>query len=166
MTENAFSNASSDFSIGVVIGNKWKAWRLVPGWKAADGRDIGWAGAVGLELLARTHCTESESGQHFRVFGDNKESSKDGRKEGAEFGRLTKSSDASTTSQILTNAFLSCATLPANKTQQRRPQEDSTLQLLISSQQSAYQLLSGNISSSRFPPPPPHSAPLLGQRPA
>ena len=90
-----------------------------------------------------------------------KESSKDGRKEGAEIGRLvTKSSDASTTSQILTNAFLSCATLPANKTQQRRPQEDSTLQLLISAQQSAYQLLSGNISSSRFPPPPPPQCPI------
>ena len=37
---DAFSDASSGFGIGVVISGKWRAWRLVPGWKA-DGRDIG-----------------------------------------------------------------------------------------------------------------------------
>jgi hypothetical protein len=68
---NAFSDASSGFGIGIVIGNKWRAWRLVPGWKT-DGRDIGWAEAVGFELLARALCTESQPGQHFRVFGDNR----------------------------------------------------------------------------------------------
>ena len=68
---HAFSDASSGFGIGIVIGNRWRAWRLIPGWKA-DGRDIGWAEAVGFEFLARTLCTTSEPGQHFRVFGDNK----------------------------------------------------------------------------------------------
>src|ERR1700678_491386 len=34
--------------------------------------DIGWAEAVGFELLARTLCARSKPGQHFRVFGDNK----------------------------------------------------------------------------------------------
>ena len=68
---NAFSDASSGFGIGIVIGDKWRAWRLVPGWKA-DGRDIGWAEAVGFELLARTLCAASEPGQHLRIFGDNK----------------------------------------------------------------------------------------------
>ena len=68
---SAFSDASSGVGIGVVIGSKWHAWRLVPGWKA-DGRDIGWAEAVGFELLARALCSVSQPGQFFRVFGDNR----------------------------------------------------------------------------------------------
>lgn len=68
---DAFSDASSGVGIGITIGNKWRAWRLVPGWKA-DGRDIGWAEAVGFELLARALCTASKPGQYFRVFGDNR----------------------------------------------------------------------------------------------
>ena len=38
----AFSDASSGVGISIVIGDRWRVWRLVPGWKA-DGRDIGWA---------------------------------------------------------------------------------------------------------------------------
>ena len=68
---DAFSDASSGFGISIVIGNKWRAWRLIPGWKA-DGRDIGWAEAVGFKFLARALCTASQPGQIFRVFGDNK----------------------------------------------------------------------------------------------
>ena len=71
MDRNAFSDASSGFGIGIVISNKWRAWQLVPSWKT-DGRDIGWAEAVGFELLARALCTTAKPGQHFRVFGDNK----------------------------------------------------------------------------------------------
>ena len=69
--KDAFSDASSGFGVGIVIGSRWRAWRLIPGWKA-DGRDIGWAEAVGFEFLARTLCSTSSPGQHFRVFGDNK----------------------------------------------------------------------------------------------
>ena len=68
---HAFSDASSGFGIGVVVGNRWRAWRLLPGWKA-EGRDIGWAEAVGFELLARALCTTSQPGQHLWVCGDNK----------------------------------------------------------------------------------------------
>ena len=46
----AFSDASSEVGIGITIGDRWKAWRLLPGWKA-EGRDIGWAEAVGFLLL-------------------------------------------------------------------------------------------------------------------
>jgi hypothetical protein len=67
----AFSDASSGVGIGIVIGSKWRAWRLLPGWKS-DGRDIGWAEAVGFELLARALCSVSQPGQFFRVFGDNR----------------------------------------------------------------------------------------------
>ena len=69
--KHAFSDASSGFGIGIVIGHKWRAWRLLPGWKT-DGRDIGWAEAVGFELLARSLASTSHPSQHFRVFGDNK----------------------------------------------------------------------------------------------
>ena len=31
---DAFSDASSGFGIGITIGEKWRAWRLLPGWKS------------------------------------------------------------------------------------------------------------------------------------
>ena len=66
----------------------------------------------------------------------------------AETGRPTRFSDASTTSQILTSAFLSHATSPAGRTQRMAPPEASTRRLLVSSPQSAFQALSGNLSST------------------
>ena len=68
---HAFSDASSGFGIGIVVGNQWRAWHLLPGWKT-EGRDIGWAEAVGFEFLARTLAATSQPGQYFRVFGDNR----------------------------------------------------------------------------------------------
>ena len=68
---NAFSNASSGFGIGITIGDKWRAWCLLPGWKS-DGRDIGWAEAVGFELLTLFVLSSGGSGSHFKVYGDNK----------------------------------------------------------------------------------------------
>ena len=67
----AFSDASSGVGIGIVIGSQWRAWRLIPGWKT-NGRDIGWAEAVGFEFLAGTLCATSQPGQFFKVFGDNR----------------------------------------------------------------------------------------------
>jgi hypothetical protein len=69
---HAFSDASLS-GIGISIDGKWRAWRLIPGWQTLDGsRDIGWAEAVGFELLAR-HISRSVSPSgHFRVYGDNK----------------------------------------------------------------------------------------------
>jgi hypothetical protein len=69
----AFSDASSEVGIGVVIGEKWRAWRLIPGWKTG-GRDIGWAEAVGFLFLA-TIIIElypiRDADTHFKVYGDN-----------------------------------------------------------------------------------------------
>lgn len=53
---HGFSDASSTIGIGVVIGGRWRAWRLLPNWKSG-GRDIGWAEAVGMELLLRIALT-------------------------------------------------------------------------------------------------------------
>jgi len=47
------------------------AWRLLPGWKA-NGQDIGWAEAVGFELLTLFVLSSSGGGTHFKVYGDNK----------------------------------------------------------------------------------------------
>jgi hypothetical protein len=70
---NAFSDASSEVGIGIIIGEGWRAWRLLPGWKG-DNRDIGWAEAVGFFLLALTlvQTQPNTRGKGFLVYGDNK----------------------------------------------------------------------------------------------
>jgi hypothetical protein len=67
----AFSDASSGVGIAITVGPRWRAWRLLPGWKS-QGRDIQWAEAVGFELLVIHLCTVSEEGEHVKVFGDNR----------------------------------------------------------------------------------------------
>ena len=67
----AFSDASSGFGVAIVIANRWRAWRLIPGWNA-EGRDIGWAEAIGFEFLVRAVLAVSKPGQYFRLFGDNR----------------------------------------------------------------------------------------------
>jgi len=42
-------NASTSWGIGIIHGNKWSVWTLMPGWKA-EGRDISWANSIALEL--------------------------------------------------------------------------------------------------------------------
>jgi hypothetical protein len=69
---SAFSDASSGVGIGIVIGERWRAWRLIPGWKTHNGkRDIGWAEAVGFELLVYTLATFTNIGSNVLVHGDN-----------------------------------------------------------------------------------------------
>jgi hypothetical protein len=68
----AFSDASSGIGIGIVVGNHWRAWRLIPGWKTLNGkRDIGWAEAVAFELLIYTLTTLPNIGSHVLIHGDN-----------------------------------------------------------------------------------------------
>lgn len=70
----AYSDASSGFGIAVVIGNRWRAWRLVGAWKS-QGRDIQWAEAVGFELLVRIVTAAAAAAAvdpfHFKAWGDN-----------------------------------------------------------------------------------------------
>ncbi|KAF4622148.1 hypothetical protein D9613_009325 [Agrocybe pediades] len=69
----AFSDASSGVGIAIVIGQHWRAWRLIPGWRTLNGsRDIGWAEAVGFELLIYAIAGSDESRRSFKLFGDNK----------------------------------------------------------------------------------------------
>ena len=67
----AYSDASSSVGIGIVIRNRWRAWTLKLGWNT-DERDIGWAEAVGMELLIGSILQQAPRGTHFRVFGDNR----------------------------------------------------------------------------------------------
>ena len=70
LDQAAFSDASSGFGLAVTIGDRWRAWRLVPGWKR-DSRDICWAEAVGFEFLVQFLTAEGPPGTHLRAFGDN-----------------------------------------------------------------------------------------------
>jgi hypothetical protein len=64
-----FSDASSTTGLGIILGDKWRAWRLLPNWKTG-GRDIGWAEAIGMELLVRA-ILNSTSLPGIQIFGDN-----------------------------------------------------------------------------------------------
>jgi hypothetical protein len=64
-----FSDASSTVGIGIVLGDRWRAWRLIPGWNKG-GRDIGWAEAVGMELLIRS-ILRLNALPGIKIFGDN-----------------------------------------------------------------------------------------------
>jgi hypothetical protein len=67
---HAYSDASSSIGIGIVIGDHWRAWRLLPGWKAQL-RDIGWAEAVGFEFLIHTIINAGAKNADIKVWGDN-----------------------------------------------------------------------------------------------
>jgi hypothetical protein len=67
----AYSDASSGVGVGVYIDGWWRAWRLRERWDA-DGRDIGWAEAVGFELLVRVLIDRGLRDEHVVIWGDNK----------------------------------------------------------------------------------------------
>jgi hypothetical protein len=65
-------DASTDFGIGILIGNHWAAWKLLPSWKS-DGRDIGWAESIALELACMWLCSSEQDllDADIVVHGDN-----------------------------------------------------------------------------------------------
>jgi len=46
-------DASTDWGIGLTLGDRWDAWRTTNGWKG-EGRDIGWLEAIAVELAVLT----------------------------------------------------------------------------------------------------------------
>lgn len=46
-------DASTEWGIGLLLGEKWNAWTLREGWKGS-GRDIGWLEAIAVELAVLT----------------------------------------------------------------------------------------------------------------
>jgi hypothetical protein len=67
----AFSDASSGTGIAFLVGKKWKAWRLLPGWQS-DGRDIAWAEAIALELMVHAVVAEHGQNKSYRLYCDNR----------------------------------------------------------------------------------------------
>ena len=63
-------DASSSWGIGVVFDNWWDAWKLTPGWNA-DGRNIGWAEFVAIELGLLFAIYKGFSNTHFLIKSDN-----------------------------------------------------------------------------------------------
>jgi hypothetical protein len=70
---HGYSDASSEIGIAITIRDRWRAWRLVPGWQSLDGqRDIGWAEAIAFECLVRSLIENGKESRHFITYGDNK----------------------------------------------------------------------------------------------
>lgn len=61
---------ASLWGIGFVHGDRGLAWRLSPGWKS-DGRDIGWAEMVAIELALLAVVAAGFRRVHFIVHSDN-----------------------------------------------------------------------------------------------
>lgn len=43
-------DASTDWGVGLLVGGRWRAWQLRPGWKRSRSHDIGWLESVALEF--------------------------------------------------------------------------------------------------------------------
>jgi hypothetical protein len=67
----AYSDANSGIGIAIWISSRWRAWRLLLGWKGED-QDISWAEAIGLEFLTITLLNQCPEGNCIKVFGDNR----------------------------------------------------------------------------------------------
>lgn len=63
-------DASSSWGIGIVFNDSWQAWKLSPGWKT-DGRDIGWAEAVAIELAICEAIARGIHDAHIIIRSDN-----------------------------------------------------------------------------------------------
>jgi hypothetical protein len=65
-----FVDASTGWGIGLVIDGKWLAWQFQDGWHT-DGREIGWAEMVAVELAVRTLITGKFTNCHVIIRSDN-----------------------------------------------------------------------------------------------
>jgi hypothetical protein len=63
-------DASSSWGIGVILDDEWDFWRLRPNWDR-DGRNIGWAEIVAIELGLLFAVHRGHSGIHFLIRSDN-----------------------------------------------------------------------------------------------
>ena len=65
-----FVDASTSWGVGLVINNRWTAWYLLSGWKS-DGRDIGWAEMVAVELALCYLVAKGVSNVSIQLHSDN-----------------------------------------------------------------------------------------------
>jgi hypothetical protein len=63
-------DASSSWGIGVILNDEWDFWKLRPNWDK-DGRNIGWAEIVAIELGLLFAIHRGHSDIHFLIKSDN-----------------------------------------------------------------------------------------------
>jgi len=63
-------DASTSGGIGVILGQQWESWRLLEGWNS-NGRNIGWAEMIAVELGIRCLIQRRANNAHFRLCSDN-----------------------------------------------------------------------------------------------
>ena len=63
-------DASTDWGVGVIIGDQWAAWKLLPGWNTG-GRNIGWAESIAMELAFLILISRGFKDCIITVHGDN-----------------------------------------------------------------------------------------------
>ena len=63
-------DASSSWGVGIVLDNEWDSWKLTPGWNT-DGRNIGWAEIVAIELGLLFAVHKGFTHIHFLIKSDN-----------------------------------------------------------------------------------------------
>lgn len=63
-------DASTSFGIDVLVDEFWESWELATGW-STDGRNIGWAKMMAVELGLRCLVHRGFKNCHFRLLSDN-----------------------------------------------------------------------------------------------
>ena len=63
-------DASTSWGIGVIFDGIWESWRFKPNWNK-NGRDIGWAEFVAIELGLILAISQGHSNVHFLIRSDN-----------------------------------------------------------------------------------------------
>ena len=70
LDNKVFVDASTSWGIGLVLDGRWLAWQFQEGWKS-EGREIGWAEMVAVELAVRTLITGKFLKCHVVIRSDN-----------------------------------------------------------------------------------------------
>jgi hypothetical protein len=70
LPSQVFVDASTSWGIGFILDGKWLAWKLLPGWQS-EGRDIGWAEMVAVELAIRVLICAGFRDCHVMLRSDN-----------------------------------------------------------------------------------------------
>jgi len=65
-----YVDASTDWGIGLLLNERWLAWKLCDGWRT-DGCDIGWAEMVAVELALRSLIAAGRRDTHVIIHSDN-----------------------------------------------------------------------------------------------
>lgn len=66
---NIWVDASTSWGIGILIDQRWMAWKLHSGWDS-DGRDIGWAESVSVELAVLWITEQNLIDREILIHGD------------------------------------------------------------------------------------------------